>query len=152
MLYRVPQGKKLPWSCSSCTAVVIESDMYIFGGGISFSTKKSLLWMLTRCLDGSFDWNIIHDNNLKGTLPLTRKEHSAWEYGNKMWILGGYLVNSSLPTDELLCFDPSIQAWSTPTCSGDIPSPQIGASSAIIDHTVWLYGNEHNFDLGTCMN
>ena len=144
MKYRVPQGKKLPpiWSHGECTAVAIESDIYIFGTDINRTdinhSSKSLLWKLTRFPDGSFEWNIIHDDDFKGMLPLPRICHCAWEYGNKMWIWGGSSIGN-----ELLCFDPSLQAWSTLPCSGDIPSSGAGASLAILDHTLWLYGREH---------
>ena len=57
-----------------------------------------------------------------------------------MWIFGGVDDSSDpLPVgNELLCFDPSTQAWSITRCTGDIPHPQQNASSAVLDNTVWL--------------
>ena len=154
MMYEMPQEQELPDPDETqflnyhYSAVAIESDVYVFGRGITTLSMKSFMWKLTRCLDGSFEWSVIHDDNFEGDLPSPRIWHSAWEHGKKMWVFGG--VNDSLEPleidNELLCFDPSIPAWSSPTCSGDIPPTLKKASSAKIDNTVWLYAGMTDFN------
>lgn len=111
-MHAVPQGEELSFDLSTdyCTAVAIESEVYVFGPGITPDSMNSLLWELTRCPDGSFKWSKIHDDLTKG-MPPPRICHCAWEYGQKMWIFGG--ANDSVVDlavgNELLYFDPSTQ-------------------------------------------
>ena len=90
----------------------------------------------------------------------------SWEYGEKLWMFGGYGQN---PTDvgyvnkyvdfkherwtrdwkdgryiaygfnnQLICFEPSLQEWTSLKCFGNVPSPQCH-SSAVINDEAYVY-------------
>ena len=42
--------------------------------------------------------------------------------------------------NQLLCYDPNTQKWTTPQCFGDVPSPRLGHASTISKNKVWLFG------------
>ena len=136
--------------------VAIDSAIYMFGGGI----VSSNLWKLTPNTDGSFDWNMVCMEN--HAMPSPRWGHSCWEYGNKMWIFGGYgqspvsYLNDhgdfAGPGDlgmnnQLFSYNPFMQTFTNMECSGEVPSPRAHTSSAVIKHKAWLYelkwGQDH---------
>ena len=113
------------------------------------------LWKLTRSR-GSFSWSDIVINRA----PSFRKNSACWEYGEKLWMFGGYgpnpaevgYVNEYVDfkhthwvryityglNNQLICFDPSCQEWTSHKCSGNVPSPQCH-SSAIIGDEAYVY-------------
>ena len=107
-------------------------------------------WKLTRTPHNGFVWSEIkHLDNAKSPSP--RDSHSAWEHAGKLWIFGGfgseidgYLHNhgdhNTTANNQVLCFDPIIQRWTNPVCSGAIPEPRFGHTADIIGGKVWLSG------------
>ena len=109
-------------------------------------------------------WNTINTEDPAKT-PLPRTHHCGWEHGGKLWVSGGsaksspigYLHNhgdfhrslSYWITNQVLCYNPSMQSWRDVQCYGNVPSPRFCSSVAIIKDTVWMHGgltgtNIHN--------
>ena len=138
--------------------VAIGSDIYMYGlnnfhiRGASFTAP---LWKLTK-INGFFEWDTINTNN-SSNVPSLRKNHCAWEYGDKVWIFGGFGVSPALGylndqgdfapgtrelgwNNQVLYYDPSNYTWTNALCSGNVPSPRQCASAAVIKNRVWLHG------------
>ena len=143
---QIPQCGQLP-ETQYLSGVAIGSVIYLFGG-----LYLSNLWKLTQNTDGSFDWNLINMENHK--TPSPRCYHCGWEYGDKMWIFGGFAESpvgylndhgdfeavGYGNNNQLFSFDPSAQTWKNIGCSGDVPLPRGKASAAVIKDKAWLYG------------
>ena len=145
-----------PHAMCGSHAEVIESVVYMFGGSkfISYKHTTNALWTLTKTSDGSFAWDeIVITSNMDAPSP--RLNHSGWEYSGNLWIFGGrgqspvgYLNDcgdfdaSAGLNNQLLYFNPSCNEWTNPECTGSVPSPRSCCASAIMSHTVWLYGGD----------
>ena len=136
--------------------VPIGAVMYSYGGGSTFSD----VYKVTQDMDGAFDWTMIYMK--KKQKPSPRFGHCGWEYGDKMWIFGGwglspvgylndygdfhgeFAASGSFGrfgvNNQLLSYDPSKRSWMNMECSGEIPSPRKYASLAKINYKVWLFG------------
>ena len=146
--YTSRKGQQLPIRYGQ-VGVEIGSDIYMYGG----FDKLNMLWRLTRstnkpCID------IFYINRIKRPSP--RKDHSVWQYGEKMWIFGGlggspvgyfseygdFIVagRHRYINNQLFCYDPFSHMWTNVECCGDIPAPQAGASAAVMKHKVYLCG------------
>ncbi|VDO86832.1 unnamed protein product [Heligmosomoides polygyrus] len=99
------------------TAVAIDSKMYIFGGRSDYTGQVSETFHSTRdmyderlkALDlRTGEWS---DPICNGVGPTGRRSHSAWTYGGKMYIFGGYLGTQNMHYDDLFSFDPSTNHW-----------------------------------------
>ena len=143
------QGGQLG-SAQDLRGVAIRSIIYMFGG--DYSSCK--LWKLTQSTNGSYDWINISVENSK--MPSPRCDHCGWEYGDKLWIFGGYgkspvgflndhgdffwqTGNFGL-NNQLFVYAPSMQCWKNMECDGDVPSPRECASAAVVKDKAWLYG------------
>ena len=134
--------------------VEIRSDIYMYGG----FRVNTLLWKLTRSTPDNFTWNTIELHNKDHTkIPLPREGQNVWEYDEKIWSFGGYVMfeykelegnafGSRGFNDQLLCYDPFKQMWANVPCSGDIPSPRSDASVARMDDKVYLLGGFYMWD------
>ena len=145
-------GNKVPAPRCQARAAVIGKDVYMFGGNPTLGNHYfNDLWKLTSITKGGFTWcEIEFQCDVK--LPSPRKDHSAWEYEDCMWVFGGevdfdhdqseYLNDhgefSDGFTNQLLCYDPSTQLWTNPQSFGTIPSPRRNHSTALIGDKVWL--------------
>ena len=148
-----PQCVRLPsWPLSdNLYGIVIGPVIYMFGGGDMLNS----LWKITQNTDGAFYWNIINMEDHK--MPSPRRHYCGWEYGDKMWIFGGYGGKSPVGylndhgyfartggtsglNNQLFSYNPSVHTWKNIECSGDVPSPRSCASAAAINDKVWLYG------------
>ena len=147
----ITRNSQLPPIHCMC-GVSIGSVIYMFGGGCS--SLGCALWKATQSTNGSFEWDEVHVE--KKEMPSRRKGHSCWEYGEKMWIFGGYgkspahylndhgdfaeTIGNFGWNNQLLFYDPIKQMWKNVQCFGDVPSPREYASTARITDKVWLYG------------
>ena len=153
--YDLPHGQRLP-VCDNQRGVEIGSDIYIFDG----YDVTNRLWKLTRSTKGSFSWNTVQIEDHTKT-PSKRAWYSMWKYDEKMWIFGGYgapidrylsdhgdFTTSGFRlngyNNQLLSYDPFCQMWINVACSGDVPAPQSGASSIIINDKAYLHGGNNN--------
>ena len=134
----------------------------MFGGKhyyMSSADKTSDLWKLNTTREGCFVWSKINTKHASEE-PSPRKEHSGWEYREKLYIYGGYgpSLRGYLSkhgdfkpnftygdyqegyNNQLLCFDPSVEKWTNLKCSGSVPRPHSMHSTARIRENVWLFG------------
>ena len=145
-------GKQLPFT-KNVRGVAIGTIIYMFGAD---NERAGTVLKLTNA-NGSFKLNR-HHTKKRSKCPSPRHDHCSWEYGDKMWIFGGYgespecylndhgdfvedsAVSTSLGwNNQLLHFDPAIQAWENVACFGHVPPPQSLTSAAVIRDNVWLY-------------
>ena len=159
--YKVPFGKMTPSPIRGACAVVVGSDLYMFGGlDLIPNHLTNDLFKLTRTTAGSFYWSKI-EMHRDMRLPSPRSEHGGWEYAECLWIFGGktewifggktetrtsqaeYLNDNGVfvrgHTNQLLCYDPHFHIWTNPPCFGDVPSPRTEFGTAIVKDKVWLH-------------
>ena len=154
-----------PASHSDCAAAV-GADMFLFGwmghrGACGILTNPLL--KLSRNHQGQFSWSCIrYQSRIKSD---KNAYQTGWGY---LWIFGGKAVSVddylnenggfslaiSRYNNQLLCFDPSYEKWTNPQCSGNVPEPRAGHSSAVLRDTVWLIGgfNDTNSLDNLCFN
>ena len=92
-------------------------------------------------------------------MPSPRRYHWGWKYGDKMWIFGGYgespvgylndhgNFNECGSNNQLFSYDPSKQIWKNVECFGEVPSPRLQHSAAVMEDKVWLSGGYTSFSL-----
>ena len=151
----IPHGKDAPPRTDYPRAVVIEGDVYMFGGFVNADWKHTnAVWRLTRTPKRCFEWR-------KGTAkakektPSPRDRHSVWEYKGQLWTFAGFGLpltgylndhgdfsgdNFRGQNNQLLCYDPLSEDWRNLKPSGTIPEPRLSHVSAIIGDKVWVYG------------
>ena len=61
----------------------------------------------------------------------------------------GNFDTSTRNNNQLLCFNPSCNEWTSLRCTGSVPSPRSCCASAIMRHKVWLYGGDIGRHEGT---
>ena len=158
--YKVPCGKMAPSPIRSACAVVVGSDLYMFGG-LDLIPKHLTndLFKLTKTTTGCFYWSKI-EMHRDMRLPSPRSEHGGWEYSECLWIFGGktetwtsqaeYLNDNGVfvrgHTNQLLCYDPHLHTWTNPPCFGDVPSPRTEFSTAIMKDKIWLHAGYSRSD------
>ena len=157
----MPDQKTAPPGTVDATATVIGSDTYMFGGWMirdddherqGTTDFSNALWKLSKTSNGGFAWQQIK-SMCKEKSPSPRYDHSAWEFENNLWIIGGRLPLSVNQSDylndhgdceednnQLLCFDLSSGEWTNPRCFGDTPEPCAGHGMSIIRARAWFFG------------
>uniref|UniRef100_A0A158PKZ1 Kelch domain-containing protein 10 n=1 Tax=Angiostrongylus costaricensis TaxID=334426 RepID=A0A158PKZ1_ANGCS len=124
------------------TAVAIDSKMYIFGGRSDhtgqFHSTRDMYDERLKALDlRTGEWS---DPICSGIGPTGRRSHSAWTYGGKMYIFGGYLGTQNMHYDDLFSFDPSTNHWEKIKTSGQMPSARRRQCTVVVDSRVFLFG------------
>ena len=149
----IPQGQTIPGKRYSACAVVIGSDVYMFGGTLySAVSSTNKLWKLATDPQGSFIWSEIVVTNKEKT-PSPRCGHTGWEHAEKLWIFGGFGTSSGAFLNEygdyfhyhnnqLLRFNPSNEEWTNPQCHGMVPKPRASHATTKCQDKVWLYGGD----------
>ena len=152
--YKIPHSASSPCIIDGQKAVIIGTDVYMFGG-----TTSSAVWQVSRQEKDYFTWKKMPET-ARSEMPSPRYGHTAWEYGEKMCVFGGEVVLSYLgylnqhgdiegdSNNQLFCFDACHNTWTNPKCSGDVPSPRYDHATAVIGETVWLYGGYNHKFLG----
>ena len=151
----IPDTKLAPPTTRNSCAVVVELDIYMFGGFVPKEGKNTnTLWKLTVPSTQPPVWNKVIAKSQEKT-PSPRCLHSGWESTGKLWTFGGvgtsldgYLnEHESFPrgslkvcNNQLLCFDVSKQEWKDVKSSGTKPEPRCGHATTMINSNVWLYG------------
>ena len=147
---------KTEYSC----AVTIGETIYMFGGyDLENRSYTNALWKLTINPTEPFVWSKINAQSKEKT-PSPRQHHSGWEYGGKLWTFGGkgslpdgylhcqeefYAFFDTSTNNQLLCFDPSEQAWTNVRSSGTKPEDRYWHTTAITgSNMVWLHGGFSN--------
>ncbi|KJH53729.1 kelch repeat protein [Dictyocaulus viviparus] len=124
------------------TAVAINSKMYIFGGRSDhtgqFHSTRDMYDERLKALDlRTGEWS---EPICSGVSPTGRRSHSAWTYGGKMYIFGGYLGTQNMHYDDLFSFDPSTNHWEKIKTSGRMPSARRRQCTVVVDSRVFLFG------------
>ena len=165
----IPRNITVPPTKRGASAVVIGPAIYMFGGIYSKSISRgralfrgtlmhghdvsNAVWQLRRKPEGHFVWDQIKS---KRNVVSPRCWHSGWEYRGKLWVFGGKgeyrptrflndngdftAFNEDYVNNQLLCFDPSCQAWDNPKCFGDIPEPRRSHATSTVGAKTWLFG------------
>ncbi|KAL6743834.1 hypothetical protein Aduo_016829 [Ancylostoma duodenale] len=124
------------------TAVAIDSKMYIFGGRSDhtgqFHSTRDMYDERLKALDlRTGEWS---DPICNGVGPTGRRSHSAWTYGGKMYIFGGYLGTQNMHYDDLFSFDPQTNHWEKIKTSGPMPSARRRQCTVVVGSRVFLFG------------
>ena len=155
----IPAQNDAPPRTEDFCAVVIEGDIYMFGGWVAAEDRgrqqhfTNALWKLTRTPNQCFKWREVMARNKK-KIPSPRECHSGWEYNGQLWTSGGYgLTLEGYLNDhgdfsgtihgknnQLLCYDPWSQDWRNLKPSGTVPEPHSEHTSTIIGDKVSMYG------------
>ena len=158
-MHVIPRNTKVPKPTEGASAVVIGSAVYVFGGFLRYRYDEydvvcsNAVWKLRRTPERGFVWDQIKS---KRNVVSPRCWHSGWEYRGKLWVFGSNgeycpsiflndngdftAFNEDYVNNQLLCFDPSCQAWDNPKCFGDIPEPRRSHATATVDAKTWLFG------------
>ena len=155
--------KMLTRSLVGCCAVSIDTDIYVFGVA---KDEMAILWKLHRDEKGSLSWVEVRVNES----PSRRHCMTGWEFEKCLYIFGGLGLPPADVSDlngifilcftdrikgsnnQLLCFDPSCEEWSTTKSDGAVPSPRFDHSTTKIGNTVWLYGGRSYPGKGQYLN
>ena len=146
----IPNDEAAPDDLRCASAVVVNRDIYMFGGLVGTSPDNAL-WKLTRIPTGYFVWNKIEPSASRKPSP--RWSHSSWAFYNKLWVFGGCgdiiqgdhfdehghfeILHSNLAyNNQLLSFDISCNTWTNPQCIGSIPSPGADQATTILGNKV----------------
>ena len=149
----IPDEKMAPPGTSDTCAVLIEADIYMFGGYVKEVNKDTNeVWKLTRPSKQYFEWIKVKAKSKERT-PSPRSCHSGWEYAGQLWTFGGYgaafmdyLSDHGEFTfgrnNQLLCFDPPLEKWRNPKTFGTIPGPHSNQATTLTGDKVWLFRGE----------
>ena len=154
----IPRGEMAPPGTQKPCAVVIEGDIYMFGGwDYEERDPTNAVWRLTRTPERCFEWRKSMAKGEENT-PSPRHSHSGWEYEGQLWTFGGYglplagylhdhgdfnedvEIEDFGENNQLLCYDPLSEDWRNLNPSGTIPEPRLGHGSTVIGDNVWMYG------------
>ena len=155
----IPRNTEVPKPKQGASAVVIGAAVYVFGGSLRYRCDEydvgcsNAVWKLRRTPERGFVWDQIKS---KRNVVSPRCWHSGWEYRGKLWVFGGNgeyhptrflndngdftALNEHYVNNQLLCFDPSCQAWDNPKYFGDIPEPRGSHAIATVGSKTWLFG------------
>ena len=154
----IPQRQNAFPALHAACAVAIDANVFLFGGmgiaeGVHYTTNGLL--KLSRTQQGDFAWSCIkYQSKVKSPSP--RAFHTGWEYAKKFWIFGGegtdatgFLTDNGDFTrghanNQILCFKPYCEEWTNPECTGNVPEPCLGHSSAILRDKFWLFGGSND--------
>ncbi|XP_013400168.1 kelch domain-containing protein 2-like [Lingula anatina] len=144
-----------PPGTSGASAVLKGDAVYLFGGHCYAGNTNELYRLNLQ----EFCWEYVHSNSLK---PSPRDKLSMWEYGNSLYVFGGfgpplegYLKEHGIwiPDEssssyrgwnnQLLDFDLKTRMWSNPKCSGPVPSPRAAHAATRVGNKVYLFGGRH---------
>ncbi|KAK0412260.1 hypothetical protein QR680_006118 [Steinernema hermaphroditum] len=128
---------KIPPARDGHSAVVVDDNMYIFGG---FEEEFQRFSNETYCYNfTTAQWSEIVT---KGTPPIFRDFHTAAVINNNMYVFGGrgdymgqFHSNRDFYCDKLKVLNLATSEWSEPNVSGDVPT---GRRS----HSAWTYNDK----------
>ena len=169
--YVISKDDETPPLLPGSTAVTINTDIYMFA---ALKDDLGILWRLNRNRKGCFSW---HEVAVKKS-PSYRHDMTAWQYSDKIWILGGCgpspadvghlnnFVEFGIPSrrcyapggvkhvvnNQLLRFDPSCSEWANLKCSGATVPLSQNISSTVMGYEAWLYSDSSGVGLGELYN
>ena len=145
---------EVPPGLAGAAAAVLDHFMYVVAGWAGREYTGDI-WALNL---KTFVWSKLSP---EGVPPLRCYDAAAWSHEGKIWMFGGcgpppsanqdiqlgvcggeYIPLNILRgfSNQLVCYDPTTNAWEWPVSSGTAPSPRDCHSVAKVDDTVYVFG------------
>ncbi|TVY44972.1 Tip elongation aberrant protein [Lachnellula occidentalis] len=131
---------------------IIGSKIYVFGGQVEGYFMNDLVAFDLNALQVPTNrWEMLirtTDEKAVPGLPPARTNHSVVTYNEKLYLFGG--TNGYQWFNDVWCYDPQTNTWSSLDCIGYIPAPREGHAAAIVDDVMYIFGGrtEEGTDLG----
>ncbi|XP_039283897.1 kelch domain-containing protein 3 [Nilaparvata lugens] len=127
------------------TATVVNDRMYIFGGrgdhritgAESYSQNMHFLDTISNC------W---HKPHTTGDIPVGRRSHSAFLYGDHIFIFGGFNSVTCEHFNDMYRFCVSTNEWQRVTTKGLTPSRRRRQACLVIGHRAYMFGGTSPVD------
>eukprot|EP00301_Raphidiophrys_heterophryoidea_P002266 c11061_g1_i3.p1 GENE.c11061_g1_i3~~c11061_g1_i3.p1 ORF type:complete len:1007 (-),score=267.88 c11061_g1_i3:703-3723(-) len=130
-----PSGTLPPFGLVAHTAVVVQSEIFVFGGGDGRHDAHEMFVFDTEM----WTWETA---KFSGECPKARYGHSACVRGEQMFVFGGYSLKSGYSND-LSVLDTSSLEWIIPYVSGERPAERVGHSMIVVGNKVFVYGGSN---------
>lgn len=125
------QSGDLPPARANHSMVVIDSNVYLFGG--EDSGKGNSLNDLWKYDEGNSTW----EEKTPANPPSPRKYHAAVEKNSKMYVFGG--DSNGITMDDIWEYNPETNAWvEKPSASSQ--NPKLFFSATAGDSKIWITG------------
>ncbi|CAG8535105.1 1337_t:CDS:2, partial [Diversispora eburnea] len=122
---------KVPKPLRSHTAILVEEQVFVFGGCDSRTCFNSVY---------VFDADTMYWNKPRtlGDPPPPCRAHSSTKVGKKLYIFGG----GDGPTyfNDLYIFDTDTLTWTKPQTSGDTPTPRRAHTTEHYNNCIYIFG------------
>ncbi|CAL5218389.1 g61 [Coccomyxa viridis] len=83
-----------------------------------------------------------------GQVPLARSSHSITAVGSKCYVFGGE-HEPRTPIDSALSeYDFETGQWAYRGCTGEIPSPRVGHTAALVGQSLYIFGGRSGIEMG----
>ncbi|XP_012260217.2 attractin-like protein 1 isoform X2 [Athalia rosae] len=115
-------------SASHCS-IVWRDSLYIVGGESYHKGKMIYIY--------DFNGNIWETPHIEGRLPLPRYAHSCVLFGDKIYMYGGVIQNSTI-TNEIWAFDVSAKVWENVTVHDNCVNKTMCGPLKVAGHTANL--------------
>ncbi|XP_043480588.1 attractin isoform X2 [Leptopilina heterotoma] len=115
-------------SASHC-AIVWRDSLYVVGGESFHRAKMIYVY--------DFNGNVWETPHVEGKLPLPRYGHSCVLFGDKIYLYGGVIQNSTV-TNELWAFDVSAKVWENVTVHDECSNRSMCGPLKVAGHTANL--------------
>ncbi|TVY42870.1 Tip elongation aberrant protein [Lachnellula subtilissima] len=131
---------------------IIGSKIYVFGGQVEGYFMNDLVAFDLNALQVPTNrWEMLirtTDDVAAPGIPPARTNHSIVTYNEKLYLFGG--TNGYQWFNDVWCYDPQTNTWSSLDCIGYIPAPREGHAAAIVDDVMYIFGGrtEEGTDLG----
>ncbi|TAQ88580.1 hypothetical protein B7494_g3099 [Chlorociboria aeruginascens] len=133
---------------------ILGSKIYVFGGQVEGYFMNDLVaFDLNQLQVPTNRWEILIRNSddggpQPGMIPPARTNHSIVTFNEKLYLFGG--TNGFQWFNDVWCYDPVPNAWTSLDCIGYIPAPREGHAAAIVDDVMYIFGGrtEEGADLG----
>lgn len=133
---------------------ILGSKIYVFGGQVEGYFMNDLVaFDLNQLQVPTNRWEMLIRNSDEGgppagEVPPARTNHSVVTFNEKLYLFGG--TNGFQWFNDVWCYDPLSNSWSSLDCIGYIPAPREGHAAAIVDDVMYIFGGrtEEGADLG----
>ncbi|KAI1003116.1 hypothetical protein K3495_g5089 [Podosphaera aphanis] len=136
------------------TLNILGSKIYIFGGQVEGYFMNDLVaFDLNQLQVPTNRWEMLIRNSddggpATGSVPAARTNHTIVTYNEKLYLFGG--TNGYQWFNDVWCYNPTPNTWTSLECIGYIPAPREGHAAAIVDDVMYIFGGrtEDGSDLG----
>lgn len=154
---------RLPSGTSGCSAVVLNDNMYIFGG-YRDNGNSNELYVLNLITS---EWSLVASND---PVPIPSDKLVGWQYQEKLFFFGGFgfepdtmesirvkrardfrfVPDPQSPlkyrrgwNNQFICYDPESKKWSCPEYKGEAPTARAAHAAAVVNNKVYIFGGRH---------